>query len=305
MNLTAYRADSYGTQVARDALVALRATDTTDVTVAFTWYVAGATGSTVAPDPAKTPADDTILAILRYARSLGLRTTVKPLVDSTDGTFRGDLRPADRAAFYASYAQLLDDAASLATQGGASGLVVGTELRSLSGDTAEWRQLIARARGAFSGRLTYGANWVDEAEHIGFWPALDEIGIDAYMPLSTAAVPDVDALIRAWAPYRDRIAKLHDATGKRVVFTELGYPSRQGALADPGVEHDGAVDQLVQARAYEAAFRAWRNVPWFGGIAWWDWSADGSNVLTGDGSYRPAGKQAEQVLRRYDAAAAP
>lgn len=304
MNLTAYRSDSYGTQVAQDALRALKATGTTDVTVVFTWYVQGKDGSTVAPDPAKTPADATILSILRFAKSLGLRTTVKPLVDSTDGTFRGDLQPSDRSSFYASYTEELDDAVSLANQGGASAIVVGTELTSLSTDTAEWEELIAGVRKQFTGELTYGANWIDEAEKVAFWPALDEIGIDAYMPLSTAAVPSVDAIIAAWAPYRARIAKLHDRYGKPVVFTELGYPARDGALADPGVEHDGTINQTVQANGYEAAFRAWRAVPWFRGIIWWDWSADGSNVLTGDGSYRSAGKQAEQVLRRFYAGTA-
>ena len=36
------------------------------------------------------------------------------------------------------------------------------------------------------------------------------------------------------------------------------------------------------------------------GIFWWDWSAEGLNDETDDGSFRPAGKKAEAVLRYWN-----
>jgi len=299
MNLTSFTPGAFGAQSGLDALRTLRATGTNDVTIVFSWYVDDAADSTVAPDPAKTPTDAAILTALENARALGFKTTLKPLVDTVDGSFRGDLAPSDRAAFFASYGKLVDATARLASQGAADTLVIGTELKSLSHDTEQWHKLVVRARSTFGGRMTYGANWVDEAESVGFWGDLDEIGIDAYMPLSNQARPTTQALVDAWKPYVDRIEKLHKRFDRPVSFTELGYPSRQYAAQRPGVEGDGAVDQAVQANAYEAAFLAWRDVPWFRGIHWWEWSADGDNVNVGDGSYRPAGKQAEQVLRRF------
>ena len=244
-----------------------------------------------------------MLSALRYARALGMHVAVKPLVDALDGTFRGALAPRDRSAFFRSYAQLLDQAAVLAAAGHAEDLVVGTELKSLSGDEARWRTLIARARRSFRGRLTYGANWIDEAEQIRFWDALDEIGIDAYMPLSATNVdPPLGDLEAAWRPYERRMAALA-ARARRPVM--LGYPSRQGATRRPGVEGNGPVSQTAQATAYEAAFRALRDDRWLRGIWWWEWSADGANARTADGSFRPAGKRAATVLRRFSARPRP
>jgi hypothetical protein len=300
MNVTSYAPGGYATPGARAALRALRATGTTHVAFAFTWYVKTRTSSTVSPDPLKTPTSAAVLSAMRYAGTLGFRTAVKPLVDAADGTFRGELAPRDHAAFYRSYAQLLDQAAVLADAGGAEALVVGTELKSLSGDEPQWREMIARARRAFPGRLTYGANWVDEAEQVRFWDALDEIGVDAYMPLSRSDPdPPVADLVAAWRPYARRLATLSARWRRPVVFTELGYASREGAALRPGVEGDGPVSARAQARAYEAAFRALRGERWLRGIWWWDWSVDGLNARVGDGSFRPAGKAAATVLRRW------
>jgi hypothetical protein len=302
MNVTSYSPSGYAQPAARAALRALRATGTTHVAFAFTWYVRKGTSSTVAPDPLKTPTSAAVLSAMRFAKRLGFETTVKPLVDASDGTFRGELAPRDRAAFYRSYAQLLDQAAVLASAGGAKGLVIGTELKSLTQDEPQWRDLISRARRSFSGRLSYGANWVDEAETVNFWDGLDEIGVDAYMPLSTTNDdPPLRDLVAAWAPYRKRLAAVSARWHKPIVFTELGYPARLGAAKRPGVEGDRGISQDTQARAYEAAFRALRGDRWLRGIWWWDWSLDGLNARTADGSFRMAGKQAERVLRRFSA----
>jgi hypothetical protein len=296
MNLTSYEADGYLAPAVPASLRALRDLGTTDVAVVVTWYVNGRTGSDVAPDPLKSPTPGAVLAALRQVQALGMRASVKPLVDATDGTFRGDLAPRDRPAWYRSYARLLDECAVLARAAGADTLVVGTELKALSGDTTAWRDLIARARRSFGGQLTYGANWVDEAEGIRFWDALDAVGVDAYMPLASVDDPTVAQLQEAWAPYRDRLAALHRAWRKPVLFTELGYPSRQGAARLPGREGTGAPDPRPQARAYEAALRAFRGIPWFRGIFWWDWPA--GDAPSDPGSYTPRGKPAADLLRR-------
>lgn len=122
---------------------------------------------------------------------------LKPHVDVADGSFRGQLRPTDPVAWFASYHTMIDHYAALAADGGARTLVVGDELASQSGRTADWRALITEVRRRFAGMLTYGANWVDEAEHVGFWDALDTIGVDGYMPLSRKGTLDQNVL-RLW-----------------------------------------------------------------------------------------------------------
>ena len=121
------------------------------------------------------------------------------------------------------------------------------------------------------------------------------------MPLETPNPddPSVDELVEAWQPYVDRIEALHERTGKDVLFTELGYESQVGAALE---EPTGEVSQAAQATAYNAAFHAWSDADfeWFQGIYWWDWSAEGLNSETEDGSFRMAGKEAEGVLRYWN-----
>ena len=119
---------------------------------------------------------------------MGLQVAIKPHVDVVDGTFRGEIQPSDRAAWFESYGNLVDRYAALAQQANADVFVIGTELTTMTGsdgDTEAWRELIQRARSAFDGRITFAANWVQGAQTIDFWDDLDYVGIDAYMPLKT------------------------------------------------------------------------------------------------------------------------
>lgn len=295
MNFTSWSAGGYGTPAARTALRALAALGTDRVTLTPTWYMDTSQSDTVARDAAKTPTDASLRSVMSDARSLGMQVVLKPHVDVRDGSFRGDIAPADRGAWFDSYGAMLTHYADLARDGKAETLVVGTELTSMATDAPRFDALIARARSIFSGTLTYAANWVDGAEEVGFWDRLDAVGIDAYMPLRAAGTPTVAALTAAWKPYVDRITNLHARTGKPVMFTELGYQSRTDTLDHPA-SASGSPDPRIQAVAYTAALSAWRDVSWFQGISWWNWEAE----PTGDdpaGSFSIAGKPAADVLR--------
>jgi hypothetical protein len=300
MNFTAYQPDSYAAPAAQASLQALRATGADAVTVIPVWYMDSPSSSSVAPDPTRTASDASLLDIIQRAQALGMTVAMAPHVDVKDGSFRGHIAPDSIDEWFASYRGMIDHYAEIAQQGSADLFSVGTELESMSPDTDQFRAVIAEARQRFSGSLTYGANWVDEAERIQFWDDLDLIGIDAYMPLHTPdREPTVPQLVDAWQSYVPRITALHDRWELPVLFTECGYLSQVGAAAG---EKDGAVSQRAQADAYEAAYKTWSGVPWFDGIYWWDWSAEGLNSQTSDDSFRPAGKLAEQVMRRWNGA---
>ena len=301
MNVTAYQPEAFASDTADEALRSLRATGTTHIAIVPNWYMDAPNSSAVAPDPAKTPTDASVEHAIREARSLGFEVTLKPHVDVKDGTFRGEISPDDRTAWFASYRAMIEGYADLAARAGATGLCVGTELTSMATDLVGFQEVISAARRRFDGELSYAANRIEEAERIAFWDDLDLIGIDAYMPLET---PDPDSptlteLERAWEPYVERIEALHERTAKDVVFTELGYESQVGAASE---EPTGQVSQPAQAQAYEAAYRVWSEADfdWFRGIYWWDWSAEGLNSETDDGSFRMAGKKAENVIRYWN-----
>ena len=153
---------------------------------------------------------------------------LKPHVDVLDGSFRGDIQPSDRAAWFSSYGRFIGHYADIAAGSEASVFSVGTELKSLSGETEAWNAVIESVRSRFGGELTYAANW-DEVFQVQFWDRLDLIGVDAYFPLSQEGeVPTAESLASAWQPNVDGLESLSEQWGMPVLLTEIGYPSQKG-----------------------------------------------------------------------------
>lgn len=255
--------------------------------------------------------DSGLVRTARWARARGIRTLLKPHLWVHHG-WVGDLDMASEAdwqRWFASYERFILHYARLAEREGMEVLAVGTELVRSSQRTADWRRIIARVRGVYHGPLTYCANWHDEAERIEFWDALDFVGVQAYYPLAdSTGAPDLDAIRCAWGPVAERLAALARRTGKRVVFTEVGYKSAAGSLHQPwSWSSTGAQDLDLQHDAYRALFETFWSEPWFGGTFVWKWHP---GLLEGWGragrDFTPQGKPALAVLcawYRGDAAA--
>src|SRR5437764_221467 len=88
------------------------------------------------------------------------RCTKPPSADSSrrSATWRGDVQPTAVAAFFASCRNMVNHYADIAAQGGAWLLVIGSEMSSVQGETAQWREVAHQARSRFSGLLTYSPN---------------------------------------------------------------------------------------------------------------------------------------------------
>lgn len=301
-NVTAYRPEGFSSPQARAAIAQLAATGVRDAVFAPVVYQDTKTSSEVAANALKTPSDDSLLAGMRYALSLGLRVGVKPHVDVHDGSFRGEIAPDDPQAWFTSYEAVLLRYARLAQTAGAQLLVIGTELNKLQEDADRWRRLIRDVRGVYRGRLAYAANWSPGPAAVQFWDALDYVGVDAYWPLSTPTPqPSVAQLVAAWAPYVRDLAQVARKTGKPALLTEVGFPARAGSHANPANPDGGGadIDRAAQARAYEAVYRAWRGVPELRGVLWWEWSTDARDVVPG--GYSPAPGFAVDVVRTWAA----
>ncbi|MCA1656335.1 MAG: hypothetical protein LC713_01220, partial [Actinobacteria bacterium] len=296
-NYTTFLPNAYAEEPSDGALRALRATRTDHIELLTTWFMSDPHASTVSPDAARTPTDASLLYAMLRARELGFAVTLKPHVDVQNGSFRGDIQPGDRRAWYAAYRTMMDHYADLARRGGAEMLVVGTELTSMSTDTAEWRKVIAEARRHFPGRMTFAANWVDGAEKVGFWDALDVIGVDAYMPLAKRPNPSVGELVAGWQPWVRRADALHRRVGKDVLFTEIGYERKDDTASKPSGGAAGPASDAAQARAYWAAYSVWSKRPWFRGIYWWSWPA---SPPAADDFYAPRGRAAARVISYWN-----
>jgi len=104
---------------------------------------------------------------------------------------------------------------------------------------SKWRELIAKVRAVYSGKLTYAANF-DQYDQVSFWSELDLIGINAYFPLRTSLeVSEIGleaTFLESWRGILARIDQLREERGLQaipVVFTELGYRTREGSSLDP------------------------------------------------------------------------
>ncbi len=305
---TQWSRDGYSQTDANRSIGDLAATGSTDASFIATWYMNSPYDSSVHPDEGRTPSDDSLRSAIIQAKSRGLRVTLKPHVDVYDGSFRGAIQPGNPAAWFASYRTMLIHYADLAQQTGTTMLIVGTELNSMSGYSDQWRSLIGDARSHCSScQLTFGASW-DAYKLVTFWDALDYIGLDAYLPLSSGNPnPTVDELISAWyysqqyygeTHFVDDVAILQQRYNKPVIIAELGYQSRQGTALTPW-GNDGQIDQEPQRRAYEAVYRVWSQYPWFKGVYWWDWPARDLNDFDA-GSHSFRGKAAETLVRDWN-----
>jgi Glycoside Hydrolase Family 113 len=229
----------------------------------------------------------------RLAHALGMKVMLKPGIWVQGGHFAGDIdfsSAAGREEWFKQYGDFIERYAKFATTIHADVFCVGGEFIHLTPYSSEWREIIARVRKVYPGPITYAANFGGEFEKLSFWDELDYIGLQEYYPLpddlSTGAlVQEVEAVEKQYQ--------------KPVIFTEAGFPSMAGANRHPWEDGDpGKVDLNLQARCYDAVFRAFYDKPWFMGMYWWK---VGSNGFGGphDTSLTPWGKPAMAVVKKW------
>lgn len=299
VNLTAYSADGYSQPQVRDDMITLAGLGTTAVTLVPTWYMRTPNANRIKPDPGKTPSDDGLIQAMTWAKEAGLKVVLKPHVDVLDESYRGEIQPSNRAIWYRQYEKFIDHYASIAASNQNEMFVVGTELKTMSTDTDQWRDVIGVVRARFTQPITYAANW-DEVDQIQFWDDLDAIGVDAYYPLSDniGEKPTLAGLVSSWKEIAGNLKATSERWDRPVILTEVGYPSQIGATVTPYEVTDQPADQPVQALAYQATFNALSGEDWLKGISWWSWRADPSPEEKLDVDYSPEGTQAQGELAR-------
>ena len=294
VNLTAYSADGYSQPSVKAAIKTLADLGSTAITLVPTWYMPSPDANVIRPNPRKSPSDESLIQAMTWVREAGLRVIIKPHVDVINGSYRGEIQPASRDAWFRSYGEFIDHFASLSASHGADLFVAGTELRTMSTETDRWRAVIQTVRDRFAGPVTYAANW-DEVDQVQFWDDLDAIGVDAYYPLSAEGgpAPTLKSLTDAWKQVAAQLQAKSGQWDRPVLLTEVGYPSQVGATAKPYEVTDQPPDQNIQALAYEATFEALSGSDWLKGISWWSWRADPSADENLAVDYGPEGKKAQ------------
>ena len=293
--------DIYLTNDSDASLKNLNETGTKYVSLIVTWYQNDEHSTKIFPDKNATPSDESLIHAINTIHKLGMKVMLKPHVDLYNGEWRGeiDFRSESkwREWFY-SYKNFICHYAKLASQQHVEQFCIGCELVKTT-QRKEWFDVINSIRKNFSGLITYAADW-SNYKNVSFWNAVDFIGIDAYFPLTNKNDPSMNELLNAWKKWKPGIEKIHNITGKPIVFTEIGYRSIDGCNRDPwNWQRKGKIDLEEQKDCYIAAFKTFWNESWFYGFYWWMWWPDPYTGGPNDDSYTPYKKPAEDVLKSY------
>ncbi|MHB0866036.1 MAG: glycoside hydrolase family 113 [Thermoleophilia bacterium] len=311
-NYPSWKTDEYASDASRASLTDMRATGANYVAITPTQYMRRLDSVTFGPDPSgRTATDAAVGRAIDDAHARGMKVMLKPHIDVIEGDiWRGDIQPADTAAWFAAYQQLMTHYAQLSADHGVELLVVGTELVSMSDSrySAEWYGIIAGIKNVYHGPLTYSAS-LNEYGNIRFWDQLDYMGLNFYFPLSEMAEPDTAELIKGWTLYSGRYGQANwmarveawqSSWNKPVIFTEIGYRSTKHVGVTPwDYWTPDTYDGDNQARAYEAAFEVLQSKPWLVGVFWWNWAVGDSNGGAGETGYTIHGKPVESVLTSW------
>jgi len=242
-----------------------------------------------------TPTEKALKHAIETCHELGLRVMIKPHVDPRTDEARINIMPSE--AWFDSYESMIVRYAAFSEENKVEMFSIGTELEATTFETwtPRWNQVIGSVKEKYSGILTYSANWT-EYQEVPFWDKMDFIGIDAYFPLTETNNPSLEELKDAWTREADKIEewlKEKKLTDKGVLFTEVGYPSADGANRQPWVAITKVTDEKEQAECLQAMFETVSLRPWFKGYYIWQyfpqdrWSPLGFTVK---------GKKAEDVI---------
>lgn len=259
----------------------------------------------------RTPTDQSLAAAANYIKGKGMGVGFAIHVNPNDGQWRAMINPSDRAGWFANYSTILNHYGTLAQNLGVGQFVLGTELSSMTdpavnaSNTDYWVSMIQDVRSRYSGVLTYSAQhsyYKSDLMSLGFWPQLDYIGISAYYGLSDEANPSVESVKANWDRWNnEQVSVISQRYSKPVLFTEVGYVSRDYALRDPGSAFtlDTGYNGQIQATGYQALFDYWNNHSYVQGVSLWDWKSDPNAGGVGDRDYTPQNKPAEEVMKQW------
>ncbi len=315
MTINAWSAEAYASSDFDQSITNLANIKANWVMLTVFWFMELCTDTEMHPRPdLYTASDSSLIHAIQKAHELNMKVALKPMVDIVDGKWRGQINPTNWTLWFENYRNFINFYADLAETNSVELFVVGTELRSSQTSEMEWRHVISEARTYFSRNITYAANWDSyNTGSIKFWDALDYVGVDAYFPLTNSYNPTLSQLISAWSyctksgytgqNWTNQLYSTYTQTGKKIVFTEIGYVSQNGTNTQPWNWNVSlTLDLQEQADCYQAALEAFTASTWFEGWFWWNWETNpnaGKPGTSDEKHYTPQNKPAQNVLKYY------
>jgi hypothetical protein len=246
------------------------------------------------------PTREELLEIIGYAKEIGLRVILKPMLNCKNGVWRAHINFFDLEVicepkwsnWFANYTQYLLYSAEIAQISNCEGLIIGCELVQTERKEAYWRELIGKIRNIYTGFLTYNTDKYQETE-IKWWDALDVISSSGYYPFGK------------WEENLDRIEAVVKKFDKPFFFAECGCMCQKGCSAAPNDwTYEGELDLSEQAQYFDDMFKTCRKRDWVGGFVFWTWvssakSGTVSNTPEKDAGYGVYGKPSEKIIKKF------
>jgi hypothetical protein len=247
-----------------------------------------------------------VLTAIRMAHAKGLKVLLVPHLWVESGEWRALIDPktaAGWARWAESYARFVLSWARVAETGQAEMFSAGVELRSwvTTSHADSFVDILRAIRREYHGLVTYSANW-DDVDRTVVLGELDVIGINAFDPLAEHDGASDAELAAGGERVRERVHALSEQWHKAVLFTEIGYTTRQNPAVRPWEWPDGmkgvAVAEDAQAEAYRALLAPLLEDPDFAGFFVWRVYSDPDDVSQeAEWGFSPSGKLAELVVR--------
>lgn len=246
-----------------------------------------------------------LVAVIHHATNQGLSVVLVPTLifgEVKANQSRSRFAPADWDRWWNSYEHAIVQLAELAEAAGVDVFCVGSELSESEIMSAQWASLVAQVRSRYAGLVMYNVQW-ERATRVAFWKHVDLIGVSAWFPLTPAEDDNVAALEQQWRAALNEVDLLATRSGRPVLLTAVGYPSRSSGLTMPWEATAGdeaSVNPDLQAAALRAFLSRFQTASpqeaWRAGFFVYRWglAADRQRDAT---SHTINGKPAEQVVR--------
>lgn len=289
----------YDSLSSNESLERMADTNTAYVAITVWWLQKNITSTHIYRAPGWTATDEQLAKVVSKVHELGMKVMLKPMIDPEDvySHWRGEFPGSQE--WFDNYKSFIRSYAEFAQDNHVDLFCVGCEFRATEQDESNWRQIIQEVRDQYSGPLTYAATQ-DSFQRIKWWDALDYVGIDAYVQLTTDKDPNLDALREAWTRIANGMEAWVLSVNKPVVFTEIGYRSGDGNNIEPANwTAQLSIDLQEQFDCYSAALETLWNRPWFYGFYWWIWESSPDKGGLNDTDFTPQNKPAEALLKQW------
>lgn len=257
----------------------------------------------------RTQTDREVIFAIEYAKKLGMKVCLKPMVDCLDGVWRARIHFPEEGRinyngiWFNNYTAFMLHYAKIAEETGCEMLCTGCEMDGMDVNTERCIELIGRVREVYHGLVMHNINHGDELKY-PWLGAVDVIGISGYYRLTDGKDVSIDRMLESWERVKSRLIEAHEKYGKPVMFAEIGMRNEHGCSMYPYDFKDRPhvpLDEDEQADFYESALRSFGKEEWFSGFFWWDWKAKltPDDKIHENRDFTIYGKKAEGVLKKY------